>query len=455
MDSISIQVVTWNVATKFPDPNTNMVSLLGDEKGSPDLVLLSLQEVKSQPQNLLADNLLAGEDPWTTCLRNGLASLGYVKVRTIRLVGIVLSLFCQTKHVPYLRGIETQYNRLGFAGYWGSKGCVSIRFQIYGVSFCVLNAHLAAHTEYNQARIDSYNTILGEHLYSSDSATEMILYHDYILWTGDLNFRLEEGSFTFSEVNTIVEKNNLGKLLAKDQLSIVRQLGQAFSELEETLPTFPPSFKYKVGSSEYDSRRLPAWTDRILFKANVANYDNYKLSLRQHNYSAHQHFIESDHKPVSSRFTASVFSSTTATLLLLPKFVPVVEFIFASGSSYCNEDLLVTYQVKIEERRLLGTWDWIAVFRESDTNLEDYLAYTWATSKLVRDAVYEVILNESFFPAPGSFRLVYFSAGTKDILGWSSPFQLRHRQFLHTNNSRHETAREAKEDDLVSMSYYN
>ena len=30
--------------------------------------------------------------------------------------------------IVFLRGLETQYTRLGFGGYWGSKGCVSIRF---------------------------------------------------------------------------------------------------------------------------------------------------------------------------------------------------------------------------------------------------------------------------------------------------------------------------------------
>ena len=53
---------------------------------------------------------------------------------------------------------------------------------------------------------------------------------------------------------------------------------------------------HRIGSSDYDVKRLPAWTDRILFKANVANYDSYKLSLRQHSYNAHQHFLQSDHK---------------------------------------------------------------------------------------------------------------------------------------------------------------
>merc|ERR1711994_568813 len=98
----------------------------------------------------------------------------------------------------------------------------------------------------------------------------------------------------------LVEENKLGQLLARDQLSLARKNGEAFSELNETLPTFPPSYKYKIGTSDYDLKRAPAWTDRILFKANVANYDNYALSVNQHKYSAHTGLCQSDHKPVSS-----------------------------------------------------------------------------------------------------------------------------------------------------------
>ena len=115
----SLQLITWNVAVQFPE-TLNLSSLL--EGVSPDFVLFGLQEVKSQPQNLLADNLL-GEDPWTSRLRSDLTHLGYVKVKSIRLVGIVLSLFCLNKHIGHIRGLETQYSRLGFGGYWVSLEC--------------------------------------------------------------------------------------------------------------------------------------------------------------------------------------------------------------------------------------------------------------------------------------------------------------------------------------------
>jgi len=453
MDSISVQLVTWNVGTNFPGADTNLSSLLNDSK--PDILLLGLQEVKAQPQNLLADNLLAGEDPWTASLRSKLAPLGYIKVRSIRLMGIVLSLFTLVKHVPHLRGIETQYTRLGFAGYWGNKGCVSVRFKIYGVSVCIVNCHLAAHEEFYQDRVESYNNVLGSHLYSTEE-TELILYHDYVFWIGDLNFRLDSETLKFEEVDLMVSKDELGKLLAFDQLARARKSGQAFSELNETLPTFPPSFKYKVGTSVYDSKRLPSWTDRILYKANVANYENYKLSLNQHSYTAHADFLESDHKPVSSNFSLAVFSTKISNDLLLPCFGPIVTFI-DTGPYYANEDFQVLYTVKIEDRKHMKTWDWVGVFRADNTNLEDHLSYTWASTKVARDQVFEVLFDESVFLSPGSYRLVYFSAGARDILGYGKPFTVKFREFSSGPSSSRpfeqasearetETAREAREN---------
>ena len=108
--------------------------------------------------------------------------------------------------------------------------------------------------------------MLGSHLYSTEE-TELILYHEYnkvlspknltiffsyVFWIGDLNFRLDSEKLAFDEVDLMVSKDELGKLLSFDQLSRARKSGDAFSELNETLPTFPPSFKYRVGTSTYE-----------------------------------------------------------------------------------------------------------------------------------------------------------------------------------------------------------
>lgn len=52
----------------------------------------------------------------------------YVKIRTQRLQGLVLNIFCLRKHITHLRSIETQYTRTGCGGMWVRhlKFCINI-----------------------------------------------------------------------------------------------------------------------------------------------------------------------------------------------------------------------------------------------------------------------------------------------------------------------------------------
>jgi exonuclease III len=60
----SIYLLTWNVVTVEPPPSDQLQSLLDSNA---DFIAIGLQEVKSQPQNLIADNLY--EDSWTNSFR--------------------------------------------------------------------------------------------------------------------------------------------------------------------------------------------------------------------------------------------------------------------------------------------------------------------------------------------------------------------------------------------------
>lgn len=443
MESLNLHLVTYNVGTFQPD-GSNFAGILPNGT-RPDLVLVGFQEVNAQPQSVLLEAVFSGDDSWTQHVRSGLAPLGYVKVRSIRLLGLVLTLFCLDRHVPYLRSLETQYTRLGFAGYWGSKGAVSIRFNIYGVSVCVVNSHLAAHDHNQLARVESYNTVLGSHTFAHKE-TELILYHDYVFWMGDLNFRLQEDSYTFQEIDLLVAKKDFSKLLAVDQLTAVRGSGDAFSELDEATPTFPPTFKYRVGARDvFDGKRRPAWTDRILYRVNTANYDNYKLSLTQHSYQSHPDFLASDHKPVSANFTLAVFSAAVARdELFLADYAPVVRFC-RPEAAYTSEDLVVVYEVRPGDRRLLATWDWIGLYRAGGgsgggPNLENHVAFAWAPTTTVRDGVYEVVFDDAVYLRPDDYILVYYSAGSGSILGLSSVFSVSLRDL------EPELAEEAREE---------
>ncbi|PSN56506.1 Phosphatidylinositol 4 [Blattella germanica] len=370
-----LYMVTWNVATRHPEEDLNQMlgfGVMGKAKVQerlPDFYVVGLQEVKSQPQNILMDAIF--DDPWTNAYRDVLAAKDYVKVKTIRLQGLLLSLFCLRKHLLHLRDIETQYTRTGFGGMWGNKGAVTIRLSIYGCSVCIVNCHLTPHDHLLQERITDYNNIIKSQLFRAKE-TSNIFFHDYVFWIGDLNFRLMDG-LSAEEIDQQVKKGEITRLLDQDQLRKVMASGEAFSELYEQLPTFPPTYKFEFHSSRYDLKRRPSWTDRILYKVNANVYENLTLQAEQVSYRSIGEYIQSDHKPVVGEF----------------------------------------------------------VIKDGFTSLEDYLCYVYAVKGAVsgnsNGRIKKVIFPETAVRGPGLYRLLYFNHNSGSVLGMSDAFQVCRR----------------------------
>lgn len=134
----------------------------------------------------------------------------------------------------------------------GNKGGVSIRFDTYGSSICTVNAHLAAHDDELDERIEDYKQILDDHKYHVDG-TNTIFRHDYAFWFGDLNFRIDEKFLPNPhDVQRYIEEDKLDELIQRDQLVLIRESGRAFQNLTEKLPQFPPTFKFIEGTNQYD-----------------------------------------------------------------------------------------------------------------------------------------------------------------------------------------------------------
>lgn len=77
--------------------------------------MLGFQEVKAQPQNMLLDTLF--DDPWTyTCKE--LLQCDYIKLKSLRLQGLLLVVFSLKKHLLNIREIDSEYTRTGLAGMW-------------------------------------------------------------------------------------------------------------------------------------------------------------------------------------------------------------------------------------------------------------------------------------------------------------------------------------------------
>lgn len=386
MDNLRIYFVTWNVGTKPPPSDQQLHKLLGlsqeKEKQLNDIYVISLQEVKAQPHNMLVDILF--DDPWTNVFKDVLITRGYIKIKTIRLQGLVLSVYSLKEHMLNLREIETQYTRTGISGFWGNKGAVSIRLGIYGCSLCFVNAHLSAHDDHLEDRISDYNSIIKDQEYHVIDHTQ-ILHHDYVFWMGDLNFRLlETYEKTPVEIERDIKKGNLKELFNHDQLYYVMRKDLAFSELRENPPCFPPTFKFEVGSSDYDHKRKPAWTDRILYKVGANNYENVTLKADQNSYICHPEYMLSDHRPVSSEFNVKVVDylrqkpdllDTTSAQVFADYSEQLVEF--DSISCWVMDESNSTEYKISQDKEASG--DWIGLYKEDFKSLDEYVSYVYVS----------------------------------------------------------------------------
>ena len=91
---------------------------------------------------------------------------------------------------------------------------------------------------------------------------------------GDLNFRLAEDTFGHEQIVESVKNGEFGRLLGKDQLTLVRREEQAFHELSEKLPNFAPTYKFVIGTEEYDKKYVDKFNDT---KFTVNTYVTYRI----------------------------------------------------------------------------------------------------------------------------------------------------------------------------------
>jgi hypothetical protein len=89
------------------------------------------------------------------------------------------------------------------------------------------------------------------------------------------------------------------------------EVAECFREFKESRIEFPPTYKFVLKTNKYDlSRkdRMPSWCDRILYKLNEKNAANadLDLDLRIFGYDHIDSLMQSDHRPVYSRFGIKV-----------------------------------------------------------------------------------------------------------------------------------------------------
>lgn len=457
-------MVTWNVATAEPPDDIASLLQLNSQKKA-DLYAIGLQEVRAAPLKFVTD--LTFGDSWSCLFMNTLTSLGYIKVSSVRMQGLLLLLFSKLEHVPFIRDIRTTYTRTGIYGYWGNKGGVSIRFSLYGHSVCFLNCHLAAHIHNSTERVEEFEHILNSQTFEGKTALS-VLDHKLVIWFGDLNFRIEDHGMHF--IRNCINSRNFNLLWSKDQLTMMKKKIPRLQQFEEGPLDFQPTFKFDLNSNEYDSRlqtawfgltgkkRKPAWCDRILWRINPKPppenaakehdgdeeqnqleepLDEFPFRVVQDAYTSHMEYSVSDHKPVTGIFTLELRKMCKT---------PLVR-VCAEGEWSADLDAVVTYRPL--EQFPSSAWDWIGLYKVGFQSISDYITYTWVKDDQVafsNEHVQVFVSREEIPVRGGECVLCYYSSNLQCIVGVSEPFKVLESQaaieegFLFENVNRLEEA---------------
>ena len=100
----------------------------------------------------------------------------------------------------------------------------------------------------------------------------------------------------------LVQEKKWSEILQGDQLREDIKTEKSFSGFQEAEIDFPPSFKYVHASTTLDTRRPPAYTDRILWTTPTA-YSSHQVECTS--YSSHEIFW-SDHRPVHGAYVINM-----------------------------------------------------------------------------------------------------------------------------------------------------
>ncbi|XP_015590304.1 inositol polyphosphate 5-phosphatase OCRL-1 isoform X2 [Cephus cinctus] len=288
---------TWNVNGQPPNGIT-LEQWLSSDQIPPDLYAIGFQELDLSKEAFLFNDTLR-EEEWRQVVTKFLHPKGtYYQVAIVRLVGMMLIIFAQEVHKPFIKAVSVHTVGTGIMGKMGNKGGVAVSCTIHNTSVCFVNAHLAAHCEEYERRNQDYADICARLSFSSYVPPKGFKDHDQIYWLGDLNYRITEMESSVAKHH--ITNGNYGPVIALDQLVQQRRLGKVFQGFQEAEINFKPTYKYDPGTDNWDSSekgRAPAWCDRVLWKGEA---------ILPIDYRSHPELKISDHKPVSAIFDSQI-----------------------------------------------------------------------------------------------------------------------------------------------------
>ncbi|KAF0976838.1 hypothetical protein FDP41_004133 [Naegleria fowleri] len=304
-EPIQVFCMTWNMGgKKAPKDPQELQDIL--VPGKYDLYAIATQEsgfpkdvnkFKAYVENCLGDK--------------------YIVLTCITMWEIQLVVLTKKSHFLKISNIQGVQKATGFVKVAGNKGGVGISLCFNDTAMLFISSHLAANhgegtddKEYLNLRNQNAQEII-DAMSIGNPTMDISGQFDYIFFMGDTNYRVE---LPYDDAVGLARNKKYDQLVAKDQLKAQQKLGKVFYGFKENPISFPPSYKYKPGTLEFDNKkkRTPSYTDRILYKT----FPACKILSEKYTVKFPECKHPSDHLPVQCVFTVpthrpfvSVFTS--------------------------------------------------------------------------------------------------------------------------------------------------
>ncbi|KAL3912415.1 MAG: hypothetical protein SGARI_001168 [Bacillariaceae sp.] len=328
---ITVSVVTWNLAEESASEDDAAFIRKFRENGvksgsGSDLVLISGQECENiKPRR--SEGRRSREFRRLAVMMLG---KGYVPIAMHLLGGIQFVLFSRRSFLKEIEDVAVADVTCGIGNVFHNKGAIAAfltvrarndKYQDSSIKrskslrMMFVAAHMAAHVKNADARDADFWRISSEleeaapegflPRKKNDSYNGSFLFDsvDRVFFCGDLNYRLDlpRELAEYSVLHGSEGNSDPFDLLRHDQLIHSMAEGRAFPRFAEGKIAFAPTFKFDKETGSYDTshkQRIPAWTDRIVFKpsSGVRVLDYQSVPQAQH----------SDHRPVFGTFRVSM-----------------------------------------------------------------------------------------------------------------------------------------------------
>ena len=143
-----------------------------------------------------------------------------------------------------------------------------------------------------------------------------------------------------------------------------------------------------------------------------------------------ENFQCSDHRPVSCDFLCitSKLNSDEGIHMTYPavKFFPSqIDETIVDWSTNIDEEirLCIPYEEAKDAEELIDGWDWIGIYHENFTSLEDYVTFTWAVKYPQCSNVKKAFITTHYIMKGRNYVAVYMSAKSS-VLGVSEAFEI-------------------------------